>query len=419
MLSKQQQHSVDLQKQGKSISLIGGAGCGKTHTIKQVTTRNTVVVAPSAAAALNVDGVTVHSAFSLSHGIQTEKDLKRITSEMKMLFGVNSPIDRIVFDEAFTLPANLLDDVSTKLQLLRGNNLPFGGIPVTLSGDPLQCAPFWSYEEGKILNKKYLTPYIFNSKVWKKLKPEVVVLTEIFRNKNYEQQQWLNSIRSKDGDWNEAIDHINEVASHRDYNPNSDLHLCSHRESARKMNAYYYDKIKSQEYTYTATIEGKYKESEYPVEKLLKLKVGCRIIFTVNNYDEGYTNGLQGTVVKLSNSSVVVDADNGETYYVVEEEWKNEKLSSIGKGDFSKIQVGTFSQYPLRLGWATTIHSSQGLTLDNLTVDFGIDAFADGMVYVALSRLTSLDGLTLVRPVQHGDVKVSRKALQFINKHCK
>lgn len=415
-MSDKQSEAIQKIKQGGNISLVGPGGSGKSWTVDQVKTADTIVVAPSAVAARNVDGCTVHSMFSLSHGIQTQKDLDRITPTMNMLLGENSPLDRIVFDEAYTLPANLLDDVDYKLRKIRRNDLPFGGIQVVLSGDPAQCSPFWSYQEGKILKRKYLSPFIFNSKVWKKADVDVLIFDKIYRNTNAEQQEWLNAIRIKDNYWEDAVQCINNIATIGSHNEDDDLHLCSYNIDADKINEYYYSKIKNPEFTYKASVTGKYKESYYPAPLELKLKVGTKVLFTVNNYEAGFINGMQGTVIELSDELIVVENENGEHIDVEPNEWENTDLNILG-GKISKVKVGTFKQYPLRHSWGSSIHSSQGLTLSKATIDFGSQAFAAGMSYVALTRLRSLENLTLVRPIELDDIKVDNKAINFIKKH--
>lgn len=415
-MSDKQNEAIQRIKQGGNISLVGPGGSGKSWTVDQVKTADTIVVAPSAVAARNVDGCTVHSMFSLSHGIQTQKDLDRITPSMMMLLGNNSPVDKIVFDEAYTLPSNLFDDVDYKLRRIRQNDLPFGGVQVVLSGDPAQCSPFWSYQEGKILNKKYLSPFIFNSKVWKKADIDVLIFDKIYRNTNVEQQEWLNAIRIKDTYWEDAVQCINNIATIGSHNEDDDLHLCSYNADADKINQFYYSKINNQEFTYKAVVDGKYKESDYPAPIELKLKVGTKVLFTVNNYEAGFINGMQGTVVELSGNMIVVENEDGEYIDVEPNVWENMDLN-LFNGTIRKNKIGTFKQYPLRHSWGSSIHASQGQTLSKATIDFGNNCFGDGMAYTALTRLKSLEYLTLVRPILLDDIKINNKAINFIRKH--
>lgn len=415
-MTDKQQQAIVAAKGGKNISLVGNAGTGKTTTIKNIITDNSVVVAPSAVAAQNVGGSTVHSMFSLSHGLQTDKDLNRITPDMKQLFNIDSPIDRIVFDEAYTLPVNLIDDVDHKLKKIRGNDLPFGGIPVIMSGDPLQGCPFYSPQETRIIRRKYDSYFIFDSNVWKQNTPEVIVLDKIYRNTNTDQQDLLNAIRVKSEGWIEAVHSINDIATIGEYDPDADLHICTYKKDAYNMNMRYYNKISNKEFVYSAIIDGSFNKSELPADKELHLKVGSRVIFTVNNYDIGYLNGTRGVVKYLDNQTIIVQKDDGVEVVVEQNEWKNERLKVFG-GQLTKIKAGTMKQYPLRLGYSSTISSCQGLTLDKACIDFGSDAFGDGFVYTGLSRLRDLTNLTLVRGLRHADVKVNDKALKFVNKY--
>lgn len=411
-----QELGIQLAKQGESICLIGEAGTGKTVTSKKIATENTIIVAPSAAAAVNAGGMTCHSTFSLSWGLQTQGDLDRITPEMAHLLGENSPVDRIWFDEVFNLPVDLLDAVDYKLKKIRGNDEPFGGMPVLLSGDPMQCAAFHAPKDMRYIRRHYKTSFAFSAKVWKQLQPETVVLDKIYRNANSDQQELLSAIRTKKSGWQDAIQTINQLATIGEYDPHSDLYICTYKKDARKVNLTEYNKLKTPEFTYLGDGTKGFKSDALPVDKELKLKVGTRVIFVANNYDVGYYNGLAGTITYLTPDCIIVEDDNKREIVVDKYTWKNEKCSVLN-GKLKKSTNGKYEQYPLRYGYASTINSSQGLTLNRASLDLGKVAFGAGQLYTGLSRPTDLRNLTLARPIQEDDVRINEDAKEFIERY--
>jgi len=422
MLSEEQQAVVDATKNGEHVCMLSSSGTGKSFTIDQIKTGNTVVVAPTAVAAENVKGVTAHSAFSLGLGLQTEEDMARQSENMVMLFSKNSPTDMLIFDEGFNIRADIFDAIDEKLCKLRNSTLPFGGIQVVIAGDPLQNEPIVGYEEKAIFNRQYLTPFIFSSRAWKRLKPKVHVFTKIFRNENEEQQIMLNHIRSKEEiivngkpAWQFAVDYINSVAKHG-VDSNAEIHLTVYRADAEKQNKENYNAILSEEYNYKAEKSGKYK---VPKEmKVLSLKIGTRVMFTVNNREQGYLNGTTGRVIGLYSDAIVVEKDDGDIVDV--EKYTSEEYNyTVLNNKLKKTAVGTMKQFPLMLAYAATISKVQGATLNSAVLDLGESAFACGMLYVGLSRLVDLRNLTLTRPIEYDDVKVDRRAVNFIKKHSK
>ncbi len=415
MMDKQQQ-AIKAINAGESMSLVGPAGSGKTTVIREsCNPKTTVIVAPTAVAALNIGGSTAHSVFSLSHGLQTQKDLRRIPSKLRSLFGVDSPVDKLVIDEAFALQGHCLDAIDQKLRTVRDVDLPFGGIQVVLSGDPTQCCPWWSDYERKVLKDEYKSPFIFDSKVWNEMNPQVVVLNKVYRNIDPIQLRALNAIRLKGKGWKEAIDYINSIAK-IGVPTEDDLFICTFREDVEEFNQEHYSKVAGNEVSYTATYTGTFKRESLTVDHELKLKVGTKVICTCNNQELGYYNGLQGVVTELNEEFVAIKTKDGASVYVEPYEWKDEELKP-SLGGLNKVVTGTATQLPIRYGWANTINSSQGLTLESGTIDLGRQSFGAGMLYVGLSRLTNLRNLTLVRPIEYSDLKTDRKALWFIKRN--
>lgn len=423
MIDKQQL-AIDAIRKGRDVCLAASAGTGKSWTISQVKTKNTVIIAPTAVAACNIGGMTAHSAFSLSLGLQTEKDIKRITPTMRLLFGPDSKIDLLVFEEAFNLRSDLFDVIDIKLRKIRDNNTPFGGLQILLAGDASQNSPIVGTEELPHFRKKYLSPFIFNSRVWKELDMDIFVFDKVYRNENLDQLLMLQAIRMKDETiregsikplWQEAIDYVNEIAEHGD-RQGVDLYLTTYKKDSEKINEKHYKELGTKEFIYKAEIIGKFKTKDASVPLELKLKVGAKVMFVVNNYELGFYNGTTGTVLELDEHRITIQTADGNIYLDERHEWETVKYSSL-MGDITKIVEGSMKQFPLMLAYSATISKVQGCTLNSATINFGYKCFGEGMLYVALSRLRDLKNLTLARPILYSDLNVNPRAIKFIKKH--
>lgn len=379
---------------GKNTFITGGGGRGKSYVIRQIFNDETVLLAPTGIAALNIGGVTCHSSIGLPFGYPSEIDWSKITSKAKALFGNNSPVKRIIIDEVGILLGVNLDIIDNKLKLIRNNKKPFGGLQMVVVGDFFQLEPILQRRDAKYYYDEYETPFAFSAKSWNF---ETVVLHECKRQNNKRQVAMLDAIREGTPKAWLALRTIQKES--KPYKNEEDtLHLCAFKEDAYALNKYWYDKVDNAERSYFATLKGDKRvkwEKDAPVGEVVDLKVGCKVVCTANDIDGTYVNGSHGTVVGFGSDFVRVELDNGEIVHVGEFTW--EKFS-YGKGvkGLTKTPIATFTQIPLKLGYAITIHSAQGVTLDKAAIHVGRGCFSAGQLYVMLSRVTDLRNLSFV-----------------------
>ena len=384
--------------------------CGKSYTIKQITNNQTVLLAPTGIAALNIGGTTCHSTIGLPFGYPVAADWTKISAKARKLFGANGNVKRIILDEVSMVSAVQLDIINKKLQIIRNNKLPFGGIQMVVVGDMNQLSPVITNQEAKYFYKEYDTPYAFGAKCWDFV---VAELTEVKRQGDKRQVNMLNAIRTGSEHAAKALYAIQKEAKTYNYTEDT-LHLCVFKEDAGHINRFWFDQVEGKPRTYFAKTSGdrRAKWSDVPVPEVLDLKVGCKVVCAANDLEGQYVNGSKGTVIGFGPNFVRVRLDD-ETEVIVEEfTW--EKFSySKGLGGLTKTPIATFTQVPLRLGYAITAHSSQGVTLDSAAVHIGRGTFSAGQLYVMLSRVTDLRNLSFVEPIHSKNIIVSEEVQKF------
>lgn len=416
--------------------LTGKAGTGKTTLLKHIaqrTTKNFVVVAPTGVAAINAGGVTIHSMFGLPLTAFAPTndfvDLNVATNRRRLLdehmkyrkdkLKVLQEMDMLIIDEVSMVRADILDAIDFVLRTVRRNQQPFGDVQVMLIGDMHQLPPVIKDEEWKILSKYYTGPYFFNSLVWQQIEAAEIELKKIYRQSDRNFLSLLNNIR------HQQMDEYDYEKLKERYQPNFNpteqgyILLATHNSKANSVNENELRKLIGRTFMFEAEIEGDFPESMYPCDKILQLKEGAQVMFIRNDAEEGrYYNGKLAVVKEISGDDVVVTFnDNGQDYQLKRETWENINYTvEAGTEKINKDVNGTFSQYPLRLAWAITIHKSQGLTFDNVIIDAGA-SFAAGQVYVALSRCRTLEGIVLhsmITPKSlHGDMRI----VEFTESH--
>ncbi len=391
------------------IFLTGKAGTGKTTFLKNLplkTYKRMVVVAPTGVAAINAGGQTIHSFFQLPFGplppgnSTATAQLHRIK---KQKINLMRSLDLLIIDEISMVRADVLDAIDAVLRRVRRSQKPFGGVQLLMIGDVHQLAPVAKPEEWEVLSPYYDTPYFFGSQVLKKTPYVCVELEHIYRQHDEDFITLLNKVRNNQMD----ADCVRLLNSR--FKPNFIAHdnegyitLTTHNYQADQINETKLEAIDAKPLIFNAVVRGTFPENTYPTKEELVLKVGAQVMFVKNdpNPEKAFYNGKIGRLVGYNDDegTVTVESD-GERITVPKLTWQNmEYAINPENQDIEEKEIGSFTQIPLRLAWAVTIHKSQGLTFDKVIVDAG-QAFAHGQVYVALSRCTSLEGLVLKTPI--------------------
>ncbi len=393
----------------ENIFLTGKAGTGKTTFLKYLkdnSTKNIIVAAPTGVAAINAGGVTLHSLFQLPFHpfLPTKNNRDELLSKIrhnKQRQDLLRKMELLVIDEISMVRCDTMDAIDTILKHVRRNyHLPFGGVQLLLIGDLHQLEPVAPQRDWSILNEYYATPFFFDSLAIKEQTPLLIELNKIYRQKEESFVHLLNKVRNNNMDADDFEDlHLRYSPG---FSPSSDekyITLTSHNNQADLINQQQLQRLNAATFTYKAVIEDEFPENMYPAEAELFLKEGAQVMFLKNDLvSKRYYNGKIGVVKSLEKEKVVVEC-GGTDIEVGVETWENSRYT-LNKGD-SKLEqetLGTFTQYPLRLAWAITIHKSQGLTFDKVMIDAGA-AFSSGQVYVALSRCTGLDGIVLLSKI--------------------
>ncbi len=388
----------------RHVFLTGKAGTGKTtflHRVRKEVVKRMAVVAPTGVAAINAKGVTIHSLLQLPFGVLSEEKLRE-TLRTRRYSGKKLDLirnlDLLIIDEISMVRADVLDAIDTVLRDLRRSSKPFGGLQLLMIGDLHQLSPVVKNTEGSELRERYKTPYFFGARVFQEAPPRVVQLKHIYRQKDERFIHLLNEVRH-----NRMTEDVLRMLNARfqpDLSPTEAagyITLTSHNNSANNINAEHLRRLETPLHHFRAEVKDKFPESMYPNTPQLSFRVGAQVMFNKNDtVDQLYYNGKIGRIARIEEDKITVSCPGEEIAITVEPvTWENRKYSvDPTTKDVTEETVGSYTQHPLRLAWAITIHKSQGLTFDRVIIDAAA-AFAHGQVYVALSRCRTLEGILL------------------------
>ena len=416
----EQQKAFDLVAYtNTSLFITGKAGTGKTTFIKgiqEIVDKNFIVLAPTGIAAMNVGGQTIHSFFGLPFeaiGPDTEFEVSREKRDVLI------HTDTIIIDEASMVRCDWVDGIDRFLRSLMKTHLPFGGKQMLFVGDLFQLPPVVVYGSATadMLQDMYGsgTPYFYKANVMKRMSLPKIEFQKVYRQKDLRFLEILDRMRLGENT-NEDLDILNGHVSSNDKVGDFAAILTAYVKMADGINEKKLDDIDSEEFCYQGDIEGDFRIQDTPVPMELRLKVGAQVIFCRNDFGHGLVNGTIAKVVALSDDQIKVVLENGKEIKVEKMVW--EKRESVYNKETKKVEteiIGSFTQYPLKLAWAITIHKSQGMTFDRMHFDLTRGTFAPGQAYVAISRMRSLDGLTLSNKIRHHHILQNTEIKAFAN----
>lgn len=423
--NKEFQEALDLVRYTNNIIyLTGKAGTGKTTFLKylrKVTDKSMVVLAPTGVSALNAKGQTIHSFFSLPPSLFVPDD-KRFHEDFHTTFrykkekiNIIRKMELLVIDEISMVRCDILDAIDIILRKIRGNNTVFGGVQVLLIGDTFQLPPVAKTEEWQILGKFYENRFFFSSRVISNNRPTYIELKKIYRQNEQEFIDILNRIRVGKTDPSDLKVLNQRVESDSISAEDNYITLTTTNQIASIINNDKLEELDTDSYYFEAVIKDDFIKKNYPTDAILELKKGAQVMFIKNGI--GYYNGKIGKISDVNKDEIIVEIDDkyGEKHHVhvKKETWENINYTwNEEEKTIEEKVIGTFTQYPLKLAWAITVHKSQGMTFEKVVADIK-NSFEAGQVYVALSRCTSLNGLIMKTPINSRSIITDNSVIEF------
>ena len=416
-----------LQRTHRSVFLTGKAGTGKSTFLKYIrdnTKKKTVVLAPTGIAAVNVGGQTMHSFFKIpfkpmvpddpdyANPARMRKMLRYTKEKVKLI----QQLELIIIDEISMVRADIIDFVDRVLRVYSGNmREPFGGKQLLLVGDIFQLEPVVTHDTRDILRRYYKNFFFFNARAFEQINLVSIELRKIYRQSDNDFISLLDRVRINRATAAD-IARLNQRCN-PDYHESNDefvITLATRRDTVDSINDDHMQALKTPEYVFEGAIEGDFPENSLPTAYHLALKEGAQVIFIRNDKEGRWCNGTIARITRLNENSVFVALESGEEIRVDQEIWENVLYTYNEKEKKVEEKIlGTFSQIPIKPAWALTVHRSQGLTFNRVVIDFAGGAFTGGQTYVALSRCTSMEGITLLKPLSERDIIVNLAVVDF------